>query len=1175
MNTRVPSIRTATRAVLFSIASFASTVAAVHAAGAPTHTTSTTGMPRIVPDGAGGTYSTWFGDNGSGIGLLAQHLDAAGNAATGWPLRGAQVAAGWGWDNVALCPDGLGGAFVAYDQGWDYGEVILRHVSAGSPASVVVGGDAPEAAKHPLPGIDAGGNGTQKFDTGNAYPALASDGAGGAYLVWSYNQELQGSFQVRLMRWARNGSTLTAMWPNPAVLSTDYQAFDASCVPDGAGGVYVAWAGGWPSGTIRLAHVLDTGALAPGWPVNGIALSPTTGRAPGLVPDGALGVIVAWADRRASDREQVYAQRVASDASVRWDPAGVALCTQAVRFGPNRFGAYGDNLARRGDIITDGAGGALVTWSDLRNGTDAGLANVYAQRVTAAGTIAAGWAADGNAVCAAFGDQSLPALAADGAGGAYVVWQDARDPAAPTVRWHRIDGTGHMSYGEPADGALLSGTPIANWAPAVAPRADHSATVIWADTSDPATNIRISNVFAGAQSTGPAATTLSVTSDRNPAREGRVITLTAQLSPANATGTVRFSTLGYVLGTAPVAAGRASIGYPLTSFGNRTITAEYSGDAAYAPSGGFVVEQVLPRLAPAIACAATPSPALTARAGVASATLPADATGTVEFRLGGIPNGPQVLGTAAVTGGVATLAFTSPGTPGTWFVTANYPGDTLYTAATASCVLPVYTKLPESFGLMTQANPSTSRDLDLVATLTPAPPSSTVQFFDGATPIGTAPLVGGTATLHWRAPTRGTRMLHGAYPGDADHDTADGFYYQAFTGAPLTMTLDCTPGPFEIGQPIDFVAVLQPTTATGTVTFSSANGTLGTAPVVAGVAHIASVAGSTNAVVVDATYSGDTTYASCMGTVTFDVHGIATSVQLATSANPILSGSRIRFTATVAPPSSSGQVQFTIDGIAGGTVDVSGGRACLTRSDLAEGSHEVSASFLGGPVYKQSYSNSIVQQIQPAMGPVSRVLSPNDGERWTVGQPAMITWDASAQALAPTVSIYLARTTSMLWESIASEVPNTGSYTWLVTGPNTNVGGAEAATATVLVIDENGGVGSDQSDLPFAIVGGSPLGVDPPAGTPLDLALGAARPNPSRGPVALDFSVPRAGRVRLEVLDLQGRVRSVLADGDYAPGRYRAQWDGRDGAGAVPAGVYYVRCASMGRSAVRRVAIVR
>ena len=82
-------------------------------------------------------------------------------------------------------------------------------------------------------------------------------------------------------------------------------------------------------------------------------------------------------------------------------------------------------------------------------------------------------------------------------------------------------------------------------------------------------------------------------------------------------------------------------------------------------------------------------------------------------------------------------------------------------------------------------------------------------------------------------------------------------------------------------------------------------------------------------------------------------------------------------------------------------------------------------------------------------------------------------------------------------------------------------------------------------------------------------------PNPSKGAFAARFTVAKEAKVRLSVLDLQGREVTVLAQGVYKPGRYQVNWDGRGERGDVPAGVYFVRYLSPEKKLVSRVTIAR
>lgn len=83
--------------------------------------------------------------------------------------------------------------------------------------------------------------------------------------------------------------------------------------------------------------------------------------------------------------------------------------------------------------------------------------------------------------------------------------------------------------------------------------------------------------------------------------------------------------------------------------------------------------------------------------------------------------------------------------------------------------------------------------------------------------------------------------------------------------------------------------------------------------------------------------------------------------------------------------------------------------------------------------------------------------------------------------------------------------------------------------------------------------------------------LGVPRPNPAGGLVAVPWCLPEAARVRLEVVDVAGRVVARLADGVQPAGVHVALWDAR----AAAPGIYLVRAAVGPWRAVRRELVIR
>ncbi len=154
------------------------------------------------------------------------------------------------------------------------------------------------------------------------------------------------------------------------------------------------------------------------WQPNGVAVSTALNDQayPIIVSDGGGGAIVAWYDYR-NGASDIYALRVDAAGVPQWTADGVALCTAVNNQYPS-------------GIISDGAGGAIVMWSDYRNGAS----DIYALRVDAAGVPQ--WTADGVALCTAVNNQYPSGIISDGAGGAIVTGRtlEAVSPTPTSTR---------------------------------------------------------------------------------------------------------------------------------------------------------------------------------------------------------------------------------------------------------------------------------------------------------------------------------------------------------------------------------------------------------------------------------------------------------------------------------------------------------------------------------------------------------------------------------------------------------------------------------------------------------------------------------------------------------------------------------------------------------------------
>jgi urease beta subunit len=82
-------------------------------------------------------------------------------------------------------------------------------------------------------------------------------------------------------------------------------------------------------------------------------------------------------------------------------------------------------------------------------------------------------------------------------------------------------------------------------------------------------------------------------------------------------------------------------------------------------------------------------------------------------------------------------------------------------------------------------------------------------------------------------------------------------------------------------------------------------------------------------------------------------------------------------------------------------------------------------------------------------------------------------------------------------------------------------------------------------------------------------------PNPTRAGTQIGYSVVRSGRVRLELLDVSGRVEATLDDRFQEPGRYVATWDGVGRGGRLSPGLHFLRLVAADRVMLRKLVIIR
>jgi len=272
------------------------------------------------------------------------------------------------------------------------------------------------------------------------------------------------------------------------------------------------------------------------------------------------------------------------------------------------------------------------------------------------------------------------------------------------------------------------------------------------------------------QSSTPTTTVL--TAAPNPSTYGQNVTFTATVSPAQATGTVQFFDGANSLGTKAVVNGIASLSTSNLLAVTHSITGHYNGDTSYLGSTSSALLQTVNQAGTTTALGSSSSTSafgqqVTFTATVQPSTGSGTPTGNVTFKDGG-----ATVGTSALNGsGVATFS-TSSLSVGSHSITAQYNGDSNYSGSTSPPFTQMVTgKINTITTLTSSPNPSNNgQTVTFTATVSPSAASGTVQFFDGATSLGTSNLVSGAATLQTSNLSPGKHSITAQYGGDSTNN---------------------------------------------------------------------------------------------------------------------------------------------------------------------------------------------------------------------------------------------------------------------------------------------------------------------------------------------------------------------------------------------------------------------
>jgi hypothetical protein len=398
-----------------------------------------------ISDGSGGTIITWQDHRSGNDDIYAQRINASGDVL--WSTNGIAVCTAAGNQQYpVIVGDGSGGAIIAWhDYRTPYPQIYAQRISASGVIQWTADGVLICTASN-----------------GQEYPSIASDGNGGAIIAW-HDLRGGGTFDIYAQRINSSGAI---QWTagGAAVCISNYNQNKPSIISDGSGGAIITW-NDYRSASychVYAQKINSFGVVQ--WTANGVAISTVANSEfiyPAIISDGYGGAIIAWYDKRSGTSKDMYTQKINSYGVVQWTANGVAISTAV-------YDQFNQTIA------SDGSGGAIITWRDNRIGTDN---DIYAQKINASGAVQ--WIADGVAISTAAYDQGYPTIVSNGSGGAIITWIDYRNGSYADIYAQLINAFGVVQW--TADGVAVSAASYSQGDPKIIGDGSGGAIITWQD----------------------------------------------------------------------------------------------------------------------------------------------------------------------------------------------------------------------------------------------------------------------------------------------------------------------------------------------------------------------------------------------------------------------------------------------------------------------------------------------------------------------------------------------------------------------------------------------------------------------------------------------------------------------------------------------------------------------
>ncbi|MFC1780447.1 carboxypeptidase regulatory-like domain-containing protein [Patescibacteria group bacterium] len=269
------------------------------------NTTPHTYYPQIVTDSSDGVIVVWYGDKNGNMDVFAQRIDLNGNIL--WTIGGIEVCnhsadQSFNYLRNVVTSDGSGGAIISWidERGADK-DIYAQKINSDGIKQWTSDGVAISTEVNE-----------------QLTPQIASDGSGGAFIVWEdwklndysdiYVQRVDSS---GIVQWAENGIVVCDATNDQYLYATP------SVDTDEPGKIMITWEdyrfdmGDWDRSTIFAQKIDSSGQQV--WQNNGFMVTGETtyiNWTPGILVTDINTAFLAWLDGRSGTHDDLYIQKL-------------------------------------------------------------------------------------------------------------------------------------------------------------------------------------------------------------------------------------------------------------------------------------------------------------------------------------------------------------------------------------------------------------------------------------------------------------------------------------------------------------------------------------------------------------------------------------------------------------------------------------------------------------------------------------------------------------------------------------------------------------------------------------------------------------------------------------------------------------------------------------------------